>query len=367
MTIGIALATYNGARFLREQLDSITRQTRLPDHMVIRDDGSTDETLEIARQFARAANFEVTLLSDGKRLGPMENFLAAAEACGAEMIAFCDQDDIWEPSKLAICERALVSSGGLLAIHSIGHFQETPTGQLNRLSSTRFPNGTIDGLEMAPHVIVHGMSMMVRKELLTIGLPLKALWEPRFNRITESRLVSIQHHWSHCHDLFALTTARILGSITLVRDCLAHQRLHDKNTSRMVSGWSQKPEILASASEKREAAYLQMSMFCSDFAELMALDACVGVIPAQRCRRTGESYARWSRVWNGRARLLAQETPLSARLSQLVEMTADGAYRGKFKGGLGWRSFAKDAAIALGVPRGNSQHRREFPGRRLFK
>src|SRR6516165_6081410 len=100
MKIAIALATYNGAKFLREQLESLLRQSRPPDHVVISDDSSTDDTLGIAEVFRRSAPYRVDIVSNQNRLGPMGNFIRAANTCEAEFVAFCDQDDIWMPTKL---------------------------------------------------------------------------------------------------------------------------------------------------------------------------------------------------------------------------------------------------------------------------
>ena len=68
LTIAVVMATFNGEEWLEAQLQSISSQTRLPDRLVISDDGSTDRTLEISRRFARNAPFDVVLL-EGPRAG----------------------------------------------------------------------------------------------------------------------------------------------------------------------------------------------------------------------------------------------------------------------------------------------------------
>ena len=95
--ISIAMATYNGERFLEEQLRTLSEQVRLPDEVVVCDDGSTDCTQEILAQFAKSAPFPVRLVINDRRLGWRENFLKAASICTSDYIAFCDQDDIWFP------------------------------------------------------------------------------------------------------------------------------------------------------------------------------------------------------------------------------------------------------------------------------
>src|SRR5437588_7313199 len=98
--ISIAMCTYNGARFLREQLDSFAAQSRLPDEVVICDDGSTDGTADIVRTFASGAPFPVHFHVNEPRLGITRNFERAAGLCTGSIIFFSDQDDVWLPDKL---------------------------------------------------------------------------------------------------------------------------------------------------------------------------------------------------------------------------------------------------------------------------
>src|SRR5664280_13480 len=101
VNISIAMATYNGERFIREQLDSLARQTYLPCELIVSDDGSTDRTLEIVEDFAKSAPFSVRAYRNEQNLGYADNFLKAASLCDGEWIAFCDQDDVWFDNKLA--------------------------------------------------------------------------------------------------------------------------------------------------------------------------------------------------------------------------------------------------------------------------
>ncbi|MCW6511076.1 glycosyltransferase [Lichenifustis flavocetrariae] len=107
-SISVALATYNGERFLREQLESLARQSRLPDELVVADDGSTDRTLDIVREFATSAPFKTVLLGIEGRLGYRANFMRCAQHCSGDLIAFCDQDDVWDEDKLDVVSRCFV-------------------------------------------------------------------------------------------------------------------------------------------------------------------------------------------------------------------------------------------------------------------
>jgi len=98
--LSVALCTYNGARYLSEQLASIAGQTRQPDELVVCDDGSTDDTVKILRRFAAAAPFPVRIEVNQPRRGVVGNFDHAIGLCAGEVIALADQDDFWRLEKL---------------------------------------------------------------------------------------------------------------------------------------------------------------------------------------------------------------------------------------------------------------------------
>src|ERR1700682_2731847 len=98
--LSVAMCTYNGARFLAEQLESIATQTRLPDRLVVCDDCSTDGSVEILKSFARHSPFAVRLEINKNNLGSTKNFEKAIGLCQGEVIALADQDDIWYSKKL---------------------------------------------------------------------------------------------------------------------------------------------------------------------------------------------------------------------------------------------------------------------------
>src|SRR5688572_16778447 len=108
-SISIAMATYNGATFLRQQLDSIAAQTVPPIEIHIGDDGSTDNTESIVAAFATRAPFPVRFFRNDNRLGYGANFIRTAQRCAGEWIAFCDQDDVWSPGKLAWAESRIAT------------------------------------------------------------------------------------------------------------------------------------------------------------------------------------------------------------------------------------------------------------------
>jgi glycosyltransferase involved in cell wall biosynthesis len=106
MKLSVALCTYQGERFLGEQLDSILRQRRLPDELVVCDDGSTDDSAGIVGRFTARAPFPLRLIVNANRLGSTRNFDQAIRLCSGDVIVLADQDDVWLPHKLTRIESA---------------------------------------------------------------------------------------------------------------------------------------------------------------------------------------------------------------------------------------------------------------------
>ncbi|MEW5785464.1 MAG: glycosyltransferase family 2 protein [Bacillota bacterium] len=103
----MALCTCNGGSFLREQLDSIAAQTLAPGELVVCDDCSTDDSPALLEEFARRAVFPVRIYRNESRLGVVRNYSRAVELCRGRYVALCDQDDIWQPDKLAVSRQGM--------------------------------------------------------------------------------------------------------------------------------------------------------------------------------------------------------------------------------------------------------------------
>lgn len=101
LTVSLALCTYNGEKFLLEQLQSFLAQTRQPNELVVCDDVSSDRTLEILNEFAQCAPFPVRIFVSDMTLRSTKNFEKAIGLCEGDIIFLSDQDDVWFPDKLA--------------------------------------------------------------------------------------------------------------------------------------------------------------------------------------------------------------------------------------------------------------------------
>lgn len=114
--VDVLMATYNGARYVEEQIASLAAQDCRDWHLLMRDDGSSDDTPAIARRCAEFHGIAFTVIEDGRRgLGACGAFAALLEASKAPYFACCDQDDVWLSSRLRLTleavQRAETASG----------------------------------------------------------------------------------------------------------------------------------------------------------------------------------------------------------------------------------------------------------------
>jgi glycosyltransferase involved in cell wall biosynthesis len=100
MRISVTMATYNGSAWLAPQLQSLARQSRPPDEVVVFDDCSSDQTVQIIRDFAARVSFPVRVEVNSQNKGATKNFEAVIAAADGDVICPCDQDDVWYPDKL---------------------------------------------------------------------------------------------------------------------------------------------------------------------------------------------------------------------------------------------------------------------------
>ena len=102
MTTSVAMCTYNGARFIEEQLRSILNQTKLVGEIIVCDDGSTDKTVNIIQKIAEETTIPIRIYINETNLGCVQNFEKAIHLCQGDLIFLSDQDDIWLPEKVEI-------------------------------------------------------------------------------------------------------------------------------------------------------------------------------------------------------------------------------------------------------------------------
>lgn len=182
--LSVALCTFEGARFLPKQLDSLVNQTCPFDELVACDDGSTDGTVDILADFARHSPSPVHLVCNPKRLGVVKNFEQAISLCSGELIALADQDDTWHVTKLECLLQALAEPGVGLAFSDADVVDErsSPLGYtmwqrvgFNKSEQERMVAG--DGLGvLLKHFVVTGATLAFRANLRSLLLPLPPEW-----------------------------------------------------------------------------------------------------------------------------------------------------------------------------------------------
>ena len=179
MKLSVAMCTYNGARYVREQLDSIASQTRLPDQLVVCDDASTDETVEHLHEFAQRAPFTVQVIKNEKNLGSTRNFDHAIDFCEGDFIAFADQDDVWLPPKLEKLEERLINGSALAftngeivdsSLHSMGA-SLWEAARFSDRDRKQFSSGGAFEVLMT-HNVVTGAAMAFRAEFKRLIQPI---------------------------------------------------------------------------------------------------------------------------------------------------------------------------------------------------
>jgi hypothetical protein len=185
LSLSIALATYNGSRYLVEQLESISHQSRLPDELIISDDVSVDGTQAIALDFAKDAPFPVRLVQNSERLGSSRNFESAIRACNGDIIFLCDQDDVWYPNKISLIEERFSDDLAVGAVFTDGDVVDRDLRSLeqglwksfrfNLEEQARVNAGDALGV-LFKHPVVTGATMAFRSAYRDLVLPLPDTW-----------------------------------------------------------------------------------------------------------------------------------------------------------------------------------------------
>jgi glycosyltransferase involved in cell wall biosynthesis len=207
LPISVALATFNGEKYLPEQLDSLAQQSQKPAELVVCDDRSTDATIAILRDFARTAPFPVRIFENPEHLYFKANFMKAASLCSAPIVAFCDQDDIWLADKIEALSEAF-KSDCLAVSHDLSVFYNDNRPPI----PSYFDHLARNGIPFA--INVKGCSLAFRREFIEIfGWPSReAIW---------------------AHDIWISLISTMMGKRKYLHRPLIRHRIHQNN----VDGW----------------------------------------------------------------------------------------------------------------------------------
>lgn len=166
--ISVAMATYNGAKYLREQIDSVLNQLDLDDELIISDDGSTDDTINIINSYS--GDNRVHFYNNPSQVkGVITNFENAINMTTQQIVFLCDQDDVWLPNKISRMCREFVNSEVGLVVSNVKIVDEELKGLQNTyLIDGQCKNGVVRNFIRNTYM---GCCMAFRRELKEVVMP----------------------------------------------------------------------------------------------------------------------------------------------------------------------------------------------------
>jgi glycosyltransferase involved in cell wall biosynthesis len=314
------LCTYNGERYLQQQLDSLLAQSRLPGKIVAVDDGSTDRSWEILRAFAeqaRGRGITIDAQRNPNNLGYVRNFEMALQRAGTDIIFVCDQDDVWYPDKLAVIHERFTADPDLLMLHSDARLVDAHLGDLGC--------SLFEALELGPdelqrvhdgygfdvllrRCIVTGATMAFRSDLLASAVPFGDGW---------------------IHDEWLAIVASAIGKIDVVERPMIDYRQHDANQR----GMSRRTLDV----KVREIALSRAELLCNDARRMESLQQRLRLLPVAVEKNLPARVQ--DKLEHTRFRMHITDTARIKRISPILKEAASGRYR---RYGAGIRSVLRD-------------------------
>jgi glycosyltransferase involved in cell wall biosynthesis len=318
MRISVAMATYQGERFLAAQLQSLTTQTQLPHELIVQDDGSSDATEDVVRNFAAIAPFDVSFERNIARAGPSLNFQHAVERCAGDLILLCDQDDVWHPEHVAALSGAATEHQAMDLFVSNSRCTDAdgndldqtiwqrvrwPRREMRRFASGRYQQGVLK------HRPFPGHGMAVRRRSLDRVLPFGKQWD---------------------HDGWMTAVIGLTGGLYIVDRELTRYRLHQEQATGIAT--------LSLAQESATRTSLPPSQFDAEadrWIELRSHMASLELPPAD--------HANIEQLLHDKIALLRDRAKCRsrrlARLGIIARNTVNGRYH---RVGRGWLTIARD-------------------------
>ena len=314
-SVAVALCTFNGERYVADQLRSLARQTRLPDMVAVVDDASNDGTLEIVRDFARHAAFRITVEVNPVRLGATASFGKAIGLCEGDVIFLCDQDDVWYESKI---ERlaACVGEDRLLAFCDADLVNE----DLSKRGHTLWDSIGLSSRER--------LSLSRTGQAFDLFMKRNLAWGATmaFRAASRKQLLPLPPELGHDTWIFLVLSS--LGNVHAVNEPLFMYRQH----SRQMYGAATAHTLSDRVSSAVKSPRRYQEMLLETWSRILGSMTEVSAIPANRVR-----------VVEQRTKHLAARAGLSdgrfSRVAPVLRELASGRYR-RFSNGL--RSAAID-------------------------
>ena len=221
MKISIVMATYNGEKYIQEQIDSIFAKTRQADEVLFFDDGSTDKTPQIVKSFIEKHNLKDTWKFEKNRenKGYILNFLDGADKATGDVIFYADQDDIWDYRKLELMEQGFLEHSDMKACYCLRHFINADGSEIPMrhafMTNVKVRTNGFQKVSMNEAVKYNkspGLCLAIKKGL-----------------ITETRKMILENNLTH--DLPIGTVAAIYNGYYVLNQKLVYYRQHGRNIS----------------------------------------------------------------------------------------------------------------------------------------
>ena len=166
--ISVCMTTYNGSKYIVEQLKSIESQTLIPDEVVIIDDCSKDSTVEVIKTYALTSSLNIIIHQNEINVGVIKNFEKALYLAKGDYIFLCDQDDIWLPKKVKLMVGKLKENNTLCI--SWYELIDQDSKRINKVVKIN-----VDNLSIIKTIVKNsyiGCSIAFHRRLLPHALPL---------------------------------------------------------------------------------------------------------------------------------------------------------------------------------------------------
>lgn len=353
------IASYNGSKFILEQINSLLNQTLIPNEIIICDDNSTDDTVGIARRIAEQANIPILVSTNRLQLGYRANFMQAASLASSDLISFCDQDDIWHPEKLQVIADSFTSNNILLVFHNAELADESGRRVGRFVYNSNLPSRVFGRLEMSPWNSSLGFTQTFRRELLQLST-LRVMTEDPF--IQSENLA---------HDQWMPLLAGAFGKIIYLDKVLVDHRQHQNNLFGITA--SDKPTI-SNFAEKvlRNIDYGRLSRVSLKISQMFK--SAKLHLPPEIASKADDAQYRYSELaqcYNNRNNIYASQSFL-ARAREWKKMNKSGAYSNHHSVRFVQKAFARD--FFIGVLFGGLEdtwlcdlYRTNYDGSLLFK
>lgn len=244
-TVSVALCTYNGERYVAEQVRSILEQTRPAAELVIADDGSTDGTLGVVEATIAAYRAQhpdsvpvVRVLDGPPPRSIAANFERAMRACTGDLIALSDQDDVWHPDRLERLVAAFDEIPDATLLHGDARLVDAEGADLG---TTLFATLGVSAAERAKVASGRGYDALLRRNIATGATTI-------LRASVRDQALPIPPDW--IHDEWLAMVASVTGRTAIVESALTDYRQHGANQIGVRRATA--PELLSRLREPRE-------------------------------------------------------------------------------------------------------------------